>query len=68
MNNLLIPHPKVKPSTPPSAQPPSLPQDFLDRYRQWLLQKGLDQRQAHWREDVGYGVAQGGRGALIPGG
>ena len=33
----LILQPKVKPST----QPPSLPPDFLERYRHWLIQRGL---------------------------
>ena len=36
--------PKVKPST----RPASLPPDFLERYQQWLTNKGLDQQQAHW--------------------
>ena len=44
MSTLLIQQPKVKPST----QAPSLPPDFLERYQQWLLFKGLDQQQAHW--------------------
>jgi integron integrase len=44
MSTLLTTNPKVK----PPAQPNTLPPDFLDRYRQWLLQKGLAEQQAHW--------------------
>jgi hypothetical protein len=44
MSTLLITQPEVK----PPAQSSALPLDFLERYRQWLLQKGLGEQQAHW--------------------
>ena len=44
MSTLLTPQPNVK----PAAQPAALPQDFLLRYRSWLLHNGLDPQQAHW--------------------